>query len=266
MFFAVLLWSNLHRHVHSMQHNTLLQGRGLSESFSTHSSNSPTCKFVSSTYESSMFELQSSVKNQSRRTVVSSLLTIAAGGQVLPAYSEDAEAVAGIQKSCANLQCLLDLPPVPEDSIRVFLCRHGQTENNRLHLIQGARVDPPLNQNGIAMAQRLGLALAQLPKPVTTMFHSTLIRSRQTADEAFQQMKRNDRFLARATTRTLPALSEVDFGSVEGKPAREVRLDMALAYAAWTSGNIDFRLEGGGESGREVSITKKCNLRPSLGG
>ena len=61
------------------------------------------------------------------------------------------------------LRCLLDLPPVSPDSVRVYLCRHGQTENNRLGLMQGSRIDPTLNDTGIRMARRIGAALSYLP-------------------------------------------------------------------------------------------------------
>jgi Histidine phosphatase superfamily (branch 1) len=59
-----------------------------------------------------------------------------------------------------DLRCLADLPTIPSDSIRIYLCRHGQTENNRLRKVQGARVDPPINDNGRIQATNLGRALA----------------------------------------------------------------------------------------------------------
>ena len=93
-----------------------------------------------------------------------------------------------------NLQCLTDLPPIPKDCIRVFLCRHGQTENNRLRLVQGARVDPPLNDTGRRQAVRLGECLFSLKEQMkmetatagdfdfpTIVMHSKLQRARETA-------------------------------------------------------------------------------------
>jgi len=88
-----------------------------------------------------------------------------------------------------ELKCLLDLPPVKDGNIvRIFLCRHGQTEYNRLGLVQGARIDPTLNENGRLMANRLGIALSMLqhqnygtPKIV---LHSSLQRAKETAQIA----------------------------------------------------------------------------------
>ena len=37
--------------------------------------------------------------------------------------------------STGNFNCLLDLPPITPGCARLYLCRHGQTENNRLRLI-----------------------------------------------------------------------------------------------------------------------------------
>ena len=87
-----------------------------------------------------------------------------------------------------NLQCLLDLPPVKPDSVRLYLCRHGQTEYNRLKLIQGSRIDAPLNETGQKQAIRIGEALSYLggrdETPIATIkagVHSNLIRARETA-------------------------------------------------------------------------------------
>eukprot|EP00956_Cyclotella_meneghiniana_P001722 scaffold1876_cov58-Cyclotella_meneghiniana.AAC.1 len=73
------------------------------------------------------------------------------------AYANDSTAMMQ-----PDFGCLLDLPPLTPDCARIYLCRHGQTENNRLHLVQGARVDPPINENGREQAKRLGTAISRL--------------------------------------------------------------------------------------------------------
>ena len=84
-----------------------------------------------------------------------STLTIAEGRTVA------AEAASDFQNKI-DFDCLRDLPPVTRDCVRVYLCRHGQTENNRLHLVQGARVDPPLNDTGRQQASRIGKVLSRI--------------------------------------------------------------------------------------------------------
>jgi hypothetical protein len=148
-----------------------------------------------------------------------------------------------------NSQALMDLPALPSDQVRIYLCRHGETENNRLRLIQGARVDPPLNDVGIRQATRLGQALAMASVVPTDMFHSPLVRARQTAQIA------NDQIPTRPTLRVLPSLSEVDFGSLlEGKPVEQYRADMVATYTAWSFGKLDTRMDDNGESGYEVRL------------
>lgn len=149
-----------------------------------------------------------------------------------------------------NLDCLLDLPPIPNDCVRVYLCRHGQTENNRLRLVQGARVDPPINENGEAMAHRLGIAFAKLDRQCPqTIMHSTLLRAKQTALTAAKEMGEETIRLE-----ALPSLGEVDFGPMtEGKQVSAAKPKMIETYGLWSAGLIDTRPEGGGDSARDVS-------------
>mmetsp|Transcript_34147 Transcript_34147/g.48526 ORF Transcript_34147/g.48526 Transcript_34147/m.48526 type:complete len:335 (+) Transcript_34147:943-1947(+) len=155
-----------------------------------------------------------------------------------------------------DLKCLLDLPPKPSDCIRIYLCRHGQTENNRLRIVQGRRVDAPLNSNGIEMAKRLGKTLANLEEPPSIMVHSPLLRAKQTAEIAAEQLTAKPKF------EVLETISEVDFGpAVDGQPVSEARSGMVKTYGAWSIGLIDTYPEGGGESGREVLQRSSSALR-----
>ena len=55
------------------------------------------------------------------------------------------------------------------------------------------------------------------------------------------------------TTKILPALGEVDFGPVaEGQPVSMAKAGMQLTYGAWALGNIDYRPDQGGETGRDT--------------
>uniref|UniRef100_A0A7S4EM38 Phosphoglycerate mutase (2,3-diphosphoglycerate-dependent) n=1 Tax=Pseudo-nitzschia australis TaxID=44445 RepID=A0A7S4EM38_9STRA len=157
-----------------------------------------------------------------------------------------------------ELDCLKDLPPISEDSIRIYFCRHGQTENNRLRIVQGARVDPPVNINGKAQATNLGLALARAdPKP-ELFFSSSLLRAKMTANIAANA--NNDTLEAtsssnRLIARQLPVLSEIDFGAfADGQPISVVQEKMTKTYIRWSMGDVDYRPEGDGDSGREVLI------------
>ena len=151
-----------------------------------------------------------------------------------------------------DLDCLKELPPIPNNCIRIFFCRHGQTENNRLRIVQGSRVDPPLNINGNAQAKNLGLALARAdPKP-QLFYSSPLKRAKMTANIAANVNNDNSKNLV--TPKELASLAEIDFGPVaDGQPISEVKKKMAPIYTRWAFGDVDYRAEGGGETGREVS-------------
>ena len=173
-----------------------------------------------------------------------------------------AAALFGAQPSSAfdepNMDCLLDLPPVSDEWVRVYLCRHGQTDNNRLHLVQGARVNAPINERGRAEATRLGMALGRLGEfcPRLVM-HSQLARSQQSAQVVSRAI-----IGKKVPLVSLSSLRSIDYGpTAGGREASEVRVGMARVYGAWTNGNIDTRPEGGGESCREVLTRAAAALR-----
>lgn len=146
-----------------------------------------------------------------------------------------------------DFNCLVDLPPVPDDCVRIYLCRHGQTENNRLRIVQGARVNPRINENGLAQAEGLGKALARANPRPKVFFNSKLERARMTAETAAHEID------PKIKTRALDALGEVDFGPVaEGQPVALAKAGMEATYAAWAIGQIDYRPNGGGDSGRDI--------------
>lgn len=162
-----------------------------------------------------------------------------------------------------NFDCLLDLPPITKGCARLYLCRHGQTENNRLHLMQGARVDPPINGRGHEQAQRLGLAVSKLILSSNNrhdiphlVVHSALRRARETAEvltstaSSHSTESFNDSKLK--VFGELPYLQEIDFGSFEGKDVNSCKREMVQTFANWSIGNMDARAGGEGESGREV--------------
>jgi broad specificity phosphatase PhoE len=164
------------------------------------------------------------------------------------------------QQASFNIKCLANLPPIPNGFVRVYLCRHGQTENNRLNLMQGARVDPPINDVGMAQAERLGMALVNAAAAAANgavpsmILHSKLQRARQTAKIA------SDQFATKQPIKlaTLATLGEVDFGEIaEGLPVEQVRSQLVATYAGWATGNLDMSMPGG-ESGRQVRMLHLC--------
>lgn len=182
----------------------------------------------------------------------------------LAATTNDAYAAVDIETdrdvSCGNFNCLLDLPPVTPGCTRLYLCRHGQTENNRLRMMQGARVDPPINSNGYEQAERLGIAVARLRdvdtiNSPTIVTHSKLRRAKETASiltsYATSSSKVNQQMKLQVYGEAIPSLGEVDFGDLDGKDVNSAKSVMMSTFASWATGDIDKRAGGEGESGRE---------------
>jgi broad specificity phosphatase PhoE len=177
----------------------------------------------------------------------------------------------------------------PTTTVRLFLCRHGETDYNRNHMIQGARIDPPINERGMEQAKLLGQTLyhtiLRSSSSITTsnqpqtqqerhnsviIAHSPLRRAKQTAEwvaEPFRHMKGTSQQsvlpqlpqqpLVSSTTallRPLEGLAEVDFGSMaEGAPIHQYRTELWQLYTAWAVGKYNARMSAGGESGIEVT-------------
>ena len=134
-----------------------------------------------------------------------------------------------------NIDCLLDLPPLDTTQyVRIYLCRHGETNNNKYKIIQGSRIDAPINETGQQQAELLGRALARAKVQPSSIFHTPLIRTKQTAQYAasqFQSIQPLESVSSLSSTTTnvptlklLPSLRELDFGDVaEGAPVEEMR-------------------------------------------
>jgi broad specificity phosphatase PhoE len=89
-------------------------------------------------------------------------------------------------------------------TLRIYLARHGQTDWNLEGRTQGGK-DIPLNETGKQQAQQLKARLAGIA--LTTVYSSTLSRSRQTAEIVHGQ----------TPIVSLPNLKERSFGKFEGR-------------------------------------------------
>jgi broad specificity phosphatase PhoE len=193
-----------------------------------------------------------------RRTFLETVSLAGLAATTDDAYAVDIETDRDV--SCGNFNCLLDLPKITPGCTRLYLCRHGQTENNRLRMMQGARVDPPINSNGYEQAERLGIAVARLRdvdniNSPTIVAHSKLRRAKETASiltsYATSSSKVNQQMKLQVYGDAIPSLGEVDFGDLDGKDVNSAKSVMMSTFASWATGDIDKRAGGEGESGRE---------------
>lgn len=123
----------------------------------------------------------------------------------------------------------------------IILARHGQTELNRLHIVQGSGVDPGLNSEGRRQAR---LLFEHLGSRVDAVVSSGLVRSDETVEP----------FIAAGLPHRVDTrLREICWGVHEGRVATEVsREEYAKLMASWEGGDLDARLEGG-ESAAEMA-------------
>ena len=124
----------------------------------------------------------------------------------------------------------------------VIIARHGQTELNRVGIVQGSGIDPALNEYGEAQARALHEAFAGRFDLIVS---SGMVRAKQTAEP----------FLADAGTRyvEVPDLREICWGQYEGKAATPaMRDDYKRLMAAWEAGDYHDK-HPGGESAQELA-------------
>lgn len=132
---------------------------------------------------------------------------------------------------------------MPAESTTLYVTRHGETDYNRDHIMQGSGVNTSLNETGRAQAEALAERLSDAR--IDAVYASTLIRARETAK------------IVAAPHEPIPYaylddLKEISWGVYEGtQPTKERKVAMQSIKEKWRSGQVDLPVEGG-ESPRQV--------------
>ncbi|RLN93140.1 hypothetical protein BBJ28_00007155 [Nothophytophthora sp. Chile5] len=128
------------------------------------------------------------------------------------------------------------LPPVADGCSRLYLCRHGQTEYNRLHKFQGRGVNTALNDEGLSQAKYLAQAMRDVP--LRAIYSSALRRAHETA-EAVATLH------PKLEVQPFHDLEEMSFGVLEGNP-HEMYEDQVLSiFQQWEHGDFAARFPNG---------------------
>ncbi|MNK03391.1 putative phosphoserine phosphatase 2 [compost metagenome] len=125
----------------------------------------------------------------------------------------------------------------------LYIIRHGETELNRLGIVQGRGVNADLNDTGIAQ----GAAFFNKYNSVKfdKIYTSSLVRTHQTVKDFID---------LGLPWEQLDGLDELAWGEWEGKPnTEEAREAFRAVVREWQLGNYDAKFEGG-ESPNEVSV------------
>jgi probable phosphoglycerate mutase len=127
---------------------------------------------------------------------------------------------------------------------KLFILRHGQTDFNKIGVVQGSGIDAPLNETGKKQADSFFKAYADVPFDV--VYTSALKRTHQTVQGFIE---------AGIPHRIRKELNEIHWGDREGKAftpeANKYYYDI---LADWAKGNITRSIEGG-ES--PLDVTKR---------
>jgi broad specificity phosphatase PhoE len=119
----------------------------------------------------------------------------------------------------------------------IYLARHGETDDNARHVVQGS-IDTPLNARGREQARELARQVRDLGiKAIWTSQLSRAVETAQIVGDALGIEPRVD-----------DRLAESRRGSWEGRSLTEIEQSEPEAWAAWKRGGADFRFPGGGES------------------
>jgi len=129
--------------------------------------------------------------------------------------------------------------PGGPDMTELIVIRHGETDWNRQHRFQG-QIDVPLNDTGLAQADRLGQHLAD--EPIDVLVCSDLQRARSTAEPLARP-----RGLAPVVD---PLWREQGFGILEGLDVPTIRSQHSMLWNQWVRHEADYALPQGGESNR----------------
>lgn len=117
----------------------------------------------------------------------------------------------------------------------IFIARHGETEYNRQGKMQGRGIDIPLNKTGRLQARAIADTLQD--EDIEHIFSSSLVRSMETAEIIAWTL--------RMKYQSYPELDEMDFGTLEGLMASDIKSELNRLHEAWKEGKTDFAVDGG---------------------
>lgn len=135
----------------------------------------------------------------------------------------------------------------------IYLIRHGETEFNRLGIIQGSGVNSELNEKGRAQAQAFFDAYQDIP--FQKIYTSVLIRTHQTVEHFLKLGIPHEE---------LAELNEISWGSKEGRTPNPVDDQYYKELLeGWQKGDTHLPAEDG-ESPEQVAMRQKVALKKIL--
>jgi probable phosphoglycerate mutase len=131
---------------------------------------------------------------------------------------------------------------------KIYIVRHGETEYNRLGIVQGSGVDKPLNSTGQKQAELFYEHYKHIPFDL--VITSALQRTKQSVE----------RFINNGLPHTvMPELNEISWGIFEGKPQNvNEKMFYHELIAQWDRGNFEAKIPGGESPAELLERQKKA--------
>ncbi len=118
---------------------------------------------------------------------------------------------------------------------KIYLIRHGQTEYNKNHIVQGGTIDSSLNQTGRLQGQAFYDYYKNIPFDI--VYTSALVRTHETV-QPFLDLG--------ILHKPLPALNELSFGIYDGqKVIGDQSNQFSQIIKQWDQGATHLKHEGG---------------------
>ncbi|MCC5930811.1 MAG: histidine phosphatase family protein [Cyclobacteriaceae bacterium] len=131
-------------------------------------------------------------------------------------------------------------------SKKIYLIRHGQTDYNKLNIVQGRGIDTSLSKEGHRQAKAFFEAYKHIP--FRKIYTSTLQRTHQTVKPFIENGY---------SVIPLPGLDEISWGCAEGMTYDdENNKQYYQIIESWKKGNIHEKLDGG-ESPLDIMARQK---------
>jgi phosphoserine phosphatase len=117
----------------------------------------------------------------------------------------------------------------------IYIIRHGETNLNRLGIVQGSGIDSELNQTGRKQAKEFYRHYSHIPFDFA--YVSNLIRTEQTLEPFLNHGLNYSRD---------EDIREISWGAYEGQPySPELKSDYQIMIKQWADGNTSFAVNGG---------------------
>ncbi len=123
----------------------------------------------------------------------------------------------------------------------IYIIRHGETEYNKLQIMQGRSINIGLNETGKKQGDLFYKKYKNIPFDI--VITSELKRSQETVQE----------FTEKIPHIVDERITEISWGANEGKPMdKSVTLRFKKMIQEWSNGNLDYSIPGG-ETGKSLA-------------